>query len=137
MKYLLDTMVWLWSVGAPENIGGAGLQVLEDGDSEIYLSVCSSWEIAIKARLGKYKLPESPDRYVPKKLARQGIRPLQVALEHSLKVFSLPLHHHDPFDHLLIAQAITEEMVILTSDRVFSKYPVEVLWCGTSRGMAT
>lgn len=130
MKYLLDTMVWLWSVSSAENIGDAGRRVLEDGDSEIYLSVVSSWEIAIKARLGKYRLPESPDRYVPRKLARQGIRPLPVTLDHSLKVFNLPLYHHDPFDHLLMAQAIVEEMVILTSDRLFAKYPVEVLWCG-------
>jgi PIN domain nuclease of toxin-antitoxin system len=130
MKYLLDTMVWLWSVGPVENIGDAGLQILEDGGLDVCLSVVSSWEIAIKTRLGKYKLPQSPDRYLPKKLAQQGIRPLQVTLEHSLKVASLPLHHHDPFDRLLIAQAIVEKMVILTSDRVFAKYPVEVLWCG-------
>jgi PIN domain nuclease of toxin-antitoxin system len=70
MKYLLDTMVWLWSVGPVENIGDAGLQVIQNGDSEIYLSVVSAWEIAIKARLGKYKLPEPPDRYVPKKFAK-------------------------------------------------------------------
>ena len=130
MKYLLDTMVWLWSVGPVEKIGDAGYQVFEDGTSEIYLSAVSSWEIAIKARLGKYKLPETPGRYVPKKLDQQGIRPLPVTLDHSLKVFSLPLYHHDPFDHLLMAQAILERMVILTSDRFFEKYPVEVLWCG-------
>ena len=130
MKYLLDTMVWLWSVGPTEKIGDAGRRVFEDGTSEIYLSAVSSWEIAIKARLGKYKLPEPPGRYVPKKLDQQGIRPLPVTLEHSLKVFSLPLYHHDPFDHLLMAQAILERMVILTSDRFFEKYPVEVLWCG-------
>lgn len=130
MKYLLDTMVWLWSVGAVENIGDTGLKVLEDGAAEIYLSVASSWEIAIKARLGKYKLPESPDRYVPRKLARQGIHPLAVTLDHALKVFSLPLCHHDPFDHLIMAQAIMEGMTILTSDRIFANYPVDVLWCG-------
>ena len=130
MKYLLDTMVWLWSVGPVENIGDAGLKVIESGETEVYLSVASSWEIAIKARLGKYKLSESPVRYVPKRLARQGIHILPVTLDHSLRVFELPLYHHDPFDHLLIAQAIVEGMVILTSDRVFAKYPVEVLWCG-------
>ena len=130
MKYLLDTMVWLWSVGPTENIGAAGLQILENGDAEICLSVVSAWEIAIKTRLRKYSLPESPARYIPKRLARQGIRSLPVTLDHSLRVFDLPLYHHDPFDHLLIAQAIIEGMVILTSDRVFSKYPVEILWCG-------
>jgi PIN domain nuclease of toxin-antitoxin system len=130
MKYLLDTMVWLWSIGAQEKIGNAGLQILENGSLDVYLSVASCWEIAIKTRLGKYKLPEAPDRYLPKKLAQQGIQPLQVTLAHSLRVFHLPLYHHDPFDHLLIAQAIVEEMVILTADRAFANYPVEVLWCG-------
>lgn len=130
MKYLLDTMVWLWSVSVPEKIGEAGLEVLANGEAEIYLSVVSAWEIAIKARLGKYKLPESPDRYVPRKLAGQGIHTLPVGLDHSLKVFNLPLYHADPFDHLLMAQSIVEGMTILTSDREFAKYPVEVLWCG-------
>jgi PIN domain nuclease of toxin-antitoxin system len=130
MKYLLDTMVWLWSVGSVEKIGAAGQQILEDGDAEIYLSAVSSWEIAIKARLGKYKLPDSPDRYVPRKLDRQGIRSLPVTSNHSLSVFRLPLYHHDPFDHLLMAQAVIEKMTILTSDRIFENYPVEIVWCG-------
>jgi len=130
MKYLLDTNVWLWSVGPVERIGEEGLEIIEDGESELYFSTVSSWEIAIKARLGKYELPESPDRYVTRKLAVQGISSLPVMLDHSLKVFHLPRYHHDPFDHLLMAQAIVEGMVILTSDREFAKYPVEVLWCG-------
>ena len=130
MKYLLDTMVWLWSVGSVGRIGDEGLHILEDGESEVYLSVVSSWEIAIKARLGKCRLPAPPDRYIPRKLAEQGIHALPVSLDHSLKVYGVPLYHRDPFDHLLIAQAMMEEMVILTSDRVFEKYPVDVLWCG-------
>ena len=130
MKYLLDTMVWLWSVGPMDQIGGTGLEILTDGAEEIYFSAVSSWEIAIKAQLGKYRLPEPPGRYVPKRLAQQGIRPLPVTLDHSLKVFDLPRHHADPFDRLLIAQALEEDMVLLTSDREFEKYPVNVLWCG-------
>jgi PIN domain nuclease of toxin-antitoxin system len=131
MRYLLDTMVWLWSVGSPEKIGEAGLEILNRGEEEIYFSAASCWEIAIKTRLGKFRLPEEPVRYVPKRLAEQGIRSLSVTQNHSLKVYDLPLHHHDPFDRLIIAQALSEEMVILTSDRAFKKYPVEVLWCGT------
>ena len=130
MKYLLDTMVWLWSVGSSEQIGKAGLEILASGDEEIYFSAATSWEIAIKTRLGKSRLPEEPVPYVPKRLSEQGIHSLSVTQSHSLKVYDLPLHHHDPFDRLIIAQALTEEMVILTSDRVFKNYPVEVLWCG-------
>ena len=130
MKYLLDTMVWLWSVGPTDKIGSSGLEILANGEEDIYLSAASSWEIAIKTKLGKYKLGEPPGRYVPKRLAEQGIRSLPVTLRQTLSVYDLPLHHHDPFDRLIIAQAITEEMTVLTADRVFGKYPVEVLWCG-------
>src|ERR1700722_4382408 len=130
MKYLLDTMVWLWSVGPTEKIGRAGLEILSRGSEEIYLSAVSSWEIAIKAKLGKFKLPEEPGSYVRSRQAVQGIRSLSVTQDHSLKVYDLPLHHSDPFDRLIIAQALIEGMVILTSDRAFQKYPVEVVWCG-------
>jgi PIN domain nuclease of toxin-antitoxin system len=130
MKYLLDTMVWLWSVGSSEIIGDAGLEILSSGDEEIYFSAASSWEIAIKTKLEKFRLPEEPVSYVPKRLTEQGIRSLPVTQSHGLKVYDLPSHHHDPFDRLIIAQAIFEELTILTSDRIFAKYPVDVIWCG-------
>jgi len=130
MKYLLDTMVWLWSVGPSDKIGRSGLQILANGEEQVYFSAASAWEIAIKMRLGKFHLPEAPGRYLPKRLREQGIRPLSVTQSHSLGVYDLPSHHHDPFDRLIIAQAIAEEMVILTADRMFEKYPVDVLWCG-------
>jgi PIN domain nuclease of toxin-antitoxin system len=130
MKYLLDTMVWLWSVGPSKTIGAAGLEILASAEEDIYLSAASSWEIAIKTRLGKFHLPEPPGRYVPKRLAAQGIRSLPVNLEHSLEVYDLPPHHADPFDRMIIAQAIVEGMTVLTSDRDFGKYPIDVIWCG-------
>ena len=130
MKYLLDTMVWLWSVGPTDRIGRVGMEILSSGGEEIYLSAASSWEIAIKARLGKFQLPEAPGRYVRSRLATQGIRSLSVTQDHGLSVYDLPLHHSDPFDRLIIAQALAEGMVILTSDRAFEKYRVELVWCG-------
>jgi PIN domain nuclease of toxin-antitoxin system len=130
VKYLLDTVVWLWSVGPSRKIGTAGLEILASPEEEIYLSAASSWEIAIKTRLGKFQLPEPPRRYVPKRLAVQGIRSLPVNLDHSLRVYDLPSHHADPFDRMIIAQAMVEEMTVLTSDRVFEKYPIDVIWCG-------
>jgi len=130
VKYLLDTMVWLWSVGPSKTIGTAGLEILASREEEIYLSAASSWEIAIKTRLGKFQLPEPPGRYVPKRLIDQDIRSLPINQDHSLKVYDLPLHHSDPFDRIIIAQAIVEDMVVLTSDRVFEKYPIDVVWCG-------
>jgi PIN domain nuclease of toxin-antitoxin system len=130
MKYLLDTMVWLWSVGPAQTIGTAGLEILASAQTEVYLSAASSWEIAIKTRLGKFQLPEAPGHYVPKRLAEQGIRSLPINQDHSLRAYDLPSHHSDPFDRIIIAQAIVEEMTVLTSDRVFEKYPIDVIWCG-------
>jgi PIN domain nuclease of toxin-antitoxin system len=130
VKYLLDTMVWLWSVGPTDLIGRQGLEILRSGSEEIFLSAVSSWEISIKAKLGKFQLPEAPGPYVRTRLAMQGIRSLSVTQDHTLSVYDLPLHHADPFDRLLIAQAIAEDMVILTSDKAFKKYPVDLVWCG-------
>jgi len=130
MKYLLDTMVWLWSVSSARKIGPDGLKILQDGGEEIYLSASSSWEIAIKAKSGKVTLPEPPGRYLPKRLREQGIRSLPITQNHTLRVDDLPLYHNDPFDRILIAQAIEEQMVILTADRTFREYPIQLIWCG-------
>jgi len=128
MKYLLDTSVWLWSVGPLERLNREGRELLADGKQEIYLSAASIWEISIKASLGKLRLPGTPETYIPKRLAEQSIQPLPVFHQHALKVYSLPWHHQDPFDRLLIAQAQAEDMIILTADRAFEKYDVAIVW---------
>ena len=130
MKYLLDTVVWLWSVGPTEKIGRKGLEILESAEAEIFFSAASAWEVAIKTRIGKVELPESPTTYVPKRLQEQGIRPLPVTQMHALRVYEFELHHNDPFDRLIVAQALAEELVLLTSDRIMAKYPVDIVWCG-------
>lgn len=130
MKYLLDTMTWLWSIQAVEKLNSSSIAILEKGGEEIYLSAATAWEVSIKARLGKLHLPSPPAECVPKFTARQGLRPLPVSQLHAVKVFDLASHHRDPFDRLIIAQAMVEGMVVMTSDRVFEKYPLDVLWCG-------
>jgi len=130
MRYLLDTVAWLWSVGPSEKLGKQAAEILASGDEEIYFSAASALEVAIKTRLGKYQLPQDPSRYIPKRLAEQGILTLPVTQEHALRVYGLPRHHRDPFDWLIIAQAMAESLVILTSDRLFEKYPVDIVWCG-------
>lgn len=130
MKYLFDTPVWLWNLGCSERIGHAGLELMTRGMDEFYLSAASSWEIAIKYALGKLPLPEPAVSYVPKRMAAQGIRPLPITHHHALAVAELPSYHLDPFDRLLIAQARAEGMTILTADRAFQPYAVEIVWCG-------
>ena len=130
MKYLLDTAVWLWSLNSPELIADEGREILERGEEEIYLSAVTSWEISIKMRVGKLNFAGAPAHHVPRFMAKQGLRPLSVTHSHAAKVYDLPAHHRDPFDRMLIAQALVEDMVILTSDRYFSKYPANLVWCG-------
>ena len=130
MKYLLDSGVWLWSIASVDRIGKAASEVLRNSEHEIYFSAASVWELSIKAQLRKLTLPAPPADCIPAFMARQGLCPLPVNHLHAVRVYDLPSHHRDPFDRLLIAQAIVEDMNILTADRTFAKYPVEVLWCG-------
>lgn len=122
--------MWLWSLFEPERIARNAREVLADFSQEVFLSAATSWEVAIKAGLGKLTLPEQPVTYVPRRMADQGLRPLPISHPHALAVFSLPNHHRDPFDRLLIAQAKMEDMILVTADQTFQKYPVEILWAG-------
>jgi PIN domain nuclease of toxin-antitoxin system len=130
LRYLLDTGVWLWSVGEPSRISRKARDVLADVSQEMFLSAVTSWEVAIKAASGKLQLPEPPDLYVPRRMAAQGLRPLAVSHQHALAVFGLPAHHRDPFDRLLIAQGKVEELTVISADRMFERYPVQLLWAG-------
>ena len=130
MTYLLDTGVWLWSLWEPERIARKAREVMVDLRQEVYLSAVTAWEIAIKSAAGKLRLPEPPASYLPRRMADQGVRPLVISHPHALAAHGLPVHHRDPFDRLLIAQANLEGMTIITADRIFEQYPVPVLWAG-------
>jgi PIN domain nuclease of toxin-antitoxin system len=130
MTYLLDTVVWLWSLDAIDRINKRGLEILHSGEEKIYLSAATAWEVSIKAGLGKLRLPAPPRACVLSFAEKQALRSLPITQLHAVKVYDLPPHHNDPFDRLIIAQAMVENFTVLTSDRVFGKYPVEVVWCG-------
>jgi len=130
VKYLLDTSVFLWSNGAPEKLNRQATTVLSSVSSEVYLSAASSWEIAIKFALRTLTLPSPPSQFIPDALRILSIRSLEISHFHAIAVGVLPRHHRDPFDRMLIAQASSEEMVILTADKVFAKYDVQTLFCG-------
>jgi PIN domain nuclease of toxin-antitoxin system len=127
MRILLDTHCWLWMETVPERLSESARALLEDPANELLLSAASSWEIAVKYALGKLPLPEPPARYVTSRMERDGISALPVEHVHALRVAELPLHHRDPFDRLLIAQALVEAIPILTADRQLEPYGVEVL----------
>ena len=130
MKYLLDTNVFLWGIGPAKNLNQEAQRLLGESAEEFYLSAASAWEITIKSALGKLDLPEPVARLIPNGLKLYGIRSLPITYLHAVAVAELPALHQDPFDRMLIAQARTEDMVLMTSDHLFSKYPVQTMWCG-------
>lgn len=127
MRILLDTHAWLWWIAKPSRLGPLALALISSGDNEVYLSAASSWEIAIKVRLGRLTLPEPPDRFVPSRMERDRLQALPVTHAHALEVAHLPLHHRDPFDRILVAQSRIENFPLLTSDPAMSGYEVELL----------
>jgi len=126
MRLLLDTQVWLWMVVAPDRLSPAARRLVSSEENDLVFSAASSWEIAIKHALGKLKLPGEPGELVPEWMTRTGVTPLPVLHRHALHVASLPPHHRDPFDRLLVAQAQLEDLVVLTADRQFEPYDVKV-----------
>lgn len=127
MRILLDTHCWLWLQTAPERIPPDALEALASPDDVLLLSSASAWEIAIKYALGRLPLPDPPERYVPSRMASSGTTALPVDVRHAVHVASLPPHHRDPFDRLLVAQAQLEELTLLTADAQLSAYDV-ALW---------
>ncbi|HTR23013.1 MAG TPA: type II toxin-antitoxin system VapC family toxin [Terriglobales bacterium] len=130
MRFLVDTVVWLWSVGEVGRLNQKARDVLADPKHELYFSAASVWEIAIKTSIGRMDLKGPPNIVVPRETQRQGLLPLQVTYTHASAVCDLPRLHGDPFDRLLVAQARCEGLSLITSDRTLGKYPVEILWAG-------
>ena len=130
MKYLLDTVIFLWSLHSPEKLNRQAQHVLETETDGIYLSHVSSWEVVIKYARGKLMLPRPPEELLPEAVANFEGRALPITHSHSLAIAQLPPLHSDPFDRMLVAQARSEKMVLMTADPILEKYPVETLWCG-------
>jgi PIN domain nuclease of toxin-antitoxin system len=127
MRVLLDTQCWLWMQAEPDRFSSETRKLLLDPDNELFLSAASSWEIAIKYALGKLPLPEPPSTYVPSRLRSSGVIGLAIEHAHALHVESLPSHHRDPFDRLLVAQAQLEALPIVSADRARALYAVTIV----------
>jgi PIN domain nuclease of toxin-antitoxin system len=130
MKYLLDTSVLIHSLISKPKLNQRALTLLSGRSAGLYLSAVSSWEIVIKIGTGKLFLPQSPAVFVNRAIGLMAIQPLPITHQHALELEELPLVHRDPFDRMLIAQARTEKMVLLTADRIFQRYEVEQEYCG-------
>ena len=127
MKWIVDTHAFLWFVAGQDRLGPDALKIMAANDSELYLSAGSVWEMAIKVSLGRLQLQDPFETFLTERM-EEGVRWLPVELKHLFSVASLPFHHRDPFDRLIIAQALCEELPILTRDPIFKAYGVHTVW---------
>lgn len=131
MKFLLDTHVFLWWVMDDLRLTAGVREILEDKAKHLFLSSVSGWEMAIKFRLGKLKLPGQPDsvsRFIIHQMESNDMEPLPILMSHALAVATLPNHHEDPFDRLLVAQSKIENIPIVTADRQLARYDIGTIW---------
>jgi len=128
MKVLLDTHAFLWWIIDSPLIPLQVRNIISDSNNELFLSAASCWEIAIKAKIGRIKLPNKPQIFVSEQMATNAIQGLPIQISHALHVFSLPHHHRDPFDRMIVAQAQLEKLPILTSDSFIAQYKVKTIW---------
>lgn len=126
MKLLLDTHALLWWLADDDRLGPRARDSIEDPGNDVLVSVVSLWEIVVKVRVGKL---EASIKDIVDAIDREGFTLLSISSAHLLGLTDLPMHHRDPFDHLLIAQAITEAAVFVSEDQNTSKYPVERVTC--------
>jgi len=128
MRYLLDTHVMIWMMTDPSKIGRKALNIIEDGSNILLWSAVSFWELTVKISLGKLSL--SSDWVQQLEAEKKGNRILDFSLEwrHCCKYESLPWHHRDPFDRLLVCQALCEGLSMITKDRHIEKYEAPIIW---------
>jgi PIN domain nuclease of toxin-antitoxin system len=128
MKLLLDSHAFIWWSSEPEKLSSRARAHCEDGNNILLLSVASVWEMQIKLQLGKLKLAAPLRILIENQQRNNGLQILRIDIEHAFALDTLPLHHKDPFDRMLIAQANAEDLFVVSKDEIFKAYPVKLLW---------
>ena len=128
MRVLLDTNSFLWFISGSNRLSIDAQRFIADLDNQLVLSLASLWEIAIKISIGKLELLQPFDQLIPQQLKENDIHVMPIELSHLTKILGLPFYHRDPFDRLIIAQALTEGLSVISPDIVFSKYSVKLIW---------
>ena len=128
MRLLLDTHTFLWWDGEPSKLSARALAACQEPANTLVLSTASAWEMQIKQQLGKLKLSLSLREIITAQQQSNGLEVLPIQLEHVLRLEALPAHHKDPFDRLLNAQAVAEDMPLVSADPNLAQYPVQLLW---------
>jgi PIN domain nuclease of toxin-antitoxin system len=128
LNLLLDTQCFLWWFTEPEKLNQDAIEQIINQENQLFLSVGSTWEIAIKVSIGKLPLPEPVDIYTASRMRLMGAKHLDILYSHACRISSLPLIHRDPFDRLLIAQALVENVTLVTAEEILQQYDVSLLW---------
>lgn len=128
MNLLLDTCAFLWAMEEPDRLPETVTGYFDDPGCTLYLSAVTVWEIAVKCGLGKLDLPDSPEVFLPKAIQEFRLTPLPLQVAEAVLVAKLPAHHRDPFDRMLLCQAMAHNLTILTPDRLIRQYGVPCLW---------
>lgn len=128
MKYLLDTHTFIWMDNDPEKLSARVQAICIDPENILLLSLASVWEMQIKIQLGKLTLPTSLQATLTSQIKLNHVELLQIKLSHILALSDLPQYHKDPFDRFLIAQALIEQIPLLTNDPFVKQYTVENIW---------
>ena len=127
MKILLDTHIFLWFITGSVRLSEVVKAAIRDSDNEVYLSAVSNWEIVVKYQLGKLPLPKSPETYISEKRDLHQISSLPLDESSVAKLIQLPSLHRDPFDRMLVCQALQHGLVIATVDKAIYAYPIETI----------
>ena len=128
MKLLLDTHAFLWFVGGDDALSSRGRLAVEDLENQKVVSMVSLWEIAIKNSIGKLSLEKPFEQFIPEQLLSSGFEVLGISIGHLTTLTQLPLHHRDPFDRLLVAQCLAENLTLLSGDEALDAYGIHRLW---------
>lgn len=128
MRLLLDTCTFLWIAGGDQALSPTARRLFAAPENEVFLSAVSAWEIAVKHQLGRLALADRPDRFVAAQREAHAIEPLPLDEESALQMARLPALHRDPFDRLLVCQAIVHGLTLLTPDPLIAQYPARTIW---------
>lgn len=128
MRHLCDTQCFIWTIESQAKLSPQALEILTDNAQRIYLSLASVWEMTIKVSLRKLRFSKPLSQVVEEEFSTYRFLPLDISLTHLKVLQTLPMHHRDPFDRLLVAQAMAENLPVISSDASFDQYGIERIW---------
>ncbi len=128
MRYLLDTHTFIWMAARPDKLSNKIIELVSQPENELLLSAASGWETALLWKLNRIELPEKPNVFIPQIIQSLSLTPLSICFNTAITAASLPLLHRDPFDRLLVAIAMHEQVAILSKDHMMEQYEIQVIW---------